>query len=102
MTRIDDNEPQRELLRARLAGEDRVSTARDGHDAGQAGARRARHGAPVRDVIANERELSASEVRRYALRQRDMVYRLDYVIVGGNGRRRVTTHHHIGSDDLKR
>lgn len=56
----------------------------------------------MRDVIANERELSASEVRRYALRQRDLVYRLDYVIISANRRRRVTTHHHIGSDDLKR
>ncbi len=58
----------------------------------------------MRDVIANERELSASEVRRYELRQRNMVYRLDYVIVCGadRKRRRVTTFHHIGSDELKR
>jgi hypothetical protein len=57
----------------------------------------------LRDVIANDRELSASEVRRYALRQRNVVYRLDYVIIGANRRRRMTTFHHIGSDDdLKR
>ena len=56
----------------------------------------------MRDVIANERELSTSEVRRYALRQRDVVYRLDYVIITNKRWRRVITDHHIGSDDLKR
>lgn len=53
-------------------------------------------------MIANERELSASEVRRYELRQRNMTYRLDYVIIRGNHQRRVSGFHHIGSDELKR
>ncbi len=53
-------------------------------------------------MIANERELSASEVRRYELRQRNMSYRFDYVIVRANRRRRVTGFHHLGTDELER
>ncbi len=53
-------------------------------------------------MITIDRELSASEVRRYEVRQRNIVYRLDYVIIRGNRRRHVTGFHHIGSDELKR
>lgn len=54
----------------------------------------------MRDVIAGDRELSPSEVRRVQLRQREVVHRLHYVIVGARRYRRVTTLHHIG--DVKR
>ncbi len=57
----------------------------------------------MREVIANDRALSASEMRRYRLRQRGRVYRLGYVIVrSSRARRRVVAVHHINEEHSTR
>ena len=57
----------------------------------------------MREVIANDRALSASEMRRLRIRQRGRVYRLGYVIVrSSHARRRVVAVHHINEEHPSR